>query len=117
MFYKGQIIDLIESLPKYTSKQFGHEVVLLDELKSAVADLVDEDKFDWCQDCKEYDHEKHCCHQWSSFIGDTVREIQENKDVVLCKDCEYCDTDDCAMDKEHFPAFEYDYCSKGVKRE
>lgn len=34
--------------------------------------------FEFCTDCKEYDHEKHCCHRWTKFIRQTVEEVKEN---------------------------------------
>lgn len=34
--------------------------------------------FEFCTDCKEYDHEKHCCHRWSKFIRRTIDEMKAN---------------------------------------
>ena len=36
--------------------------------------------FGWCDGCKEYDTENHCCHRYSSFIRET---LQDNIDAVL----------------------------------
>ena len=33
--------------------------------------------FKWCETCKEYDQEKHCCHRWSTVIRDTVAEMKQ----------------------------------------
>lgn len=33
--------------------------------------------FKWCDTCKEYDQEKHCCHRWSKVIRDTVEEMKQ----------------------------------------
>ena len=33
--------------------------------------------FKWCETCKEYDQEKHCCHRWSKVIRDTVEEMKQ----------------------------------------
>ena len=33
--------------------------------------------FEWCETCKEYDQEKHCCHRWSKVIRDTVEEMKQ----------------------------------------
>ncbi len=41
------------------------------------------EEFEWCTDCKEYDHERHCCHRFTKVILKTVDELQ----VVMCKDC------------------------------
>ncbi len=32
--------------------------------------------FKWCDTCKEYDQENHCCHRWSKVIRDTVAEMK-----------------------------------------
>ena len=35
------------------------------------------EEFEWCDTCKEYDQEKHCCHRWSKVIRNTVEELKE----------------------------------------
>lgn len=30
--------------------------------------------FEWCTDCKEYDHEKHCCPRWNKVIRNTLND-------------------------------------------
>lgn len=49
--------------------------------------------FEWCTDCKEYNHEKHCCPRWTKVIrttlndsinavlGDIRAEIEEERDT------------------------------------
>lgn len=32
---------------------------------------------EWCTDCKEYDHEKHCCPRFNRVIHEAVEEIKE----------------------------------------
>lgn len=34
-------------------------------------------EFEWCDTCKEYDQEKHCCHRWSKVIRNTVEELKQ----------------------------------------
>lgn len=41
--------------------------------------IPDNDIFEWCTDCKEYDQEKHCCHRWSSKIREAAEEIKQYK--------------------------------------
>lgn len=36
--------------------------------------------FKWCETCKEYDQEKHCCHRWSRIIRDTVEEMKQEQE-------------------------------------
>ena len=37
---------------------------------------AEEESFEWCTDCKEYDQEKYCCHRWTKVIRNTVEEIR-----------------------------------------
>ena len=34
---------------------------------------------EWCHDCKEYDHDKHCCPRFNRVIRNTVEEIKQAK--------------------------------------
>ena len=34
-------------------------------------------EFEWCDTCKEYDQEKHCCHRWTKVIRNTVEEMKQ----------------------------------------
>lgn len=47
---------------------------VLDKIKSLPS--AEEESFEWCTDCKEYDQEKHCCHRWSKMINQTIKEIR-----------------------------------------
>lgn len=42
---------------------------------------------EWCDDCKEYDHEKHCCPRFNRVIRTAMKEAMEEAKVVRCKDC------------------------------
>lgn len=33
---------------------------------------------EWCTDCKEYDHEKHCCPRFNRVIQNALEEMNEN---------------------------------------
>ena len=33
--------------------------------------------FEWCDTCKEYDQDEHCCHRWSKAIRDTIEEMKQ----------------------------------------
>ena len=64
-----------------------HEIMQINDIElpsDAVAFCVDEvykrlDKFEWCKDCKEYDHDKNCCHRWTKVIRETLDEIERKK--------------------------------------
>ena len=45
---------------------------------------------EWCTDCKEYDHERHCCPRFNHVIRTTLQEVQaEQPEIVRCKDCKH----------------------------
>ena len=46
-------------------------VDLLEALPSAQPDLDE-----WCDDCKEYDKERHCCPRWNRVIRQTVEDME-----------------------------------------
>ena len=49
----------------------SHIEVALGTLPSA------QPKFDeWCDDCKEYDKERHCCPRWNRVIRETVDDMK-----------------------------------------
>lgn len=33
--------------------------------------------FEWCHDCSEYDHDKHCCPRYNGVIRKAVEEIKQ----------------------------------------
>lgn len=80
---------------------------------------AEEEFFEWCTDCKEYDQEAHCCHRWSKMIRKTVEEMQ----IVRCKDCKYAEYIDdvktlwcteCGQGRTVAP---YDFCSYAERRQ
>ena len=34
---------------------------------------------EFCEDCKEYDHDKHCCPRFNRVIRQTLDEMKENQ--------------------------------------
>ena len=51
------------------------------ELYKAISEVPStqpEMNFDeWCTDCKEYDHEKHCCPRWNRVIRQALKDAQQ----------------------------------------
>jgi hypothetical protein len=86
----------------------------IDKMPSA-----EEESFEWCTDCKEYDQEAHCCHRWSKMIRKTVDEMQ----IVRCKDCIYADYMDdvkalwCSEGGRGKTVAPEDFCSYGERKE
>lgn len=34
---------------------------------------------EWCTDCKEYDHKRHCCPRWNRVIRQTLKDMKEEQ--------------------------------------
>ncbi len=70
---------------------------------------------EWCEDCKEYDTEKHCCPRWNRVIRDTVKEME----IIRCKDCRFyrpmADQDDLCTYR-NMQVFDDDFCSRAERR-
>lgn len=45
-----------------------------------------EETFEWCTDCKEYDHEHYRCNRWNKRIRDTVEELRGSTMWIPCED-------------------------------
>ena len=80
---------------------------------------AEEESFEWCTDCKEYDQEAHCCHRWSKMIKKTVEEMQ----IVRCIDCQHSEYDSVYGDRYcHYNGRaevvdDYHFCRDGERRE
>ena len=62
----------------------SRDIDIIKRLPSAQPYALDE----WCTDCKEYDHEKHCCSRYNRVIRDAMSEAQPK--IIRCKDCKFC---------------------------
>lgn len=73
---------------------------------------------EWCTECKEYDHERHCCPRFNHVIRTTLQEVQaEQPGIIRCKDCKYWREDHTC--KEHSlvsPMLANDFCSRAERR-
>lgn len=85
---------------------------------------------EWCTDCKEYDHERHCCPRYNRIIRETLAEIREvpsaEPKIIYCKDCKfarltdrgevkYCDV--WSPDDKVYMDAETNFCSCAERRE
>jgi uncharacterized paraquat-inducible protein A len=64
--------EVIEPFAKINA-ELREAVNRVKELPSA---QPEPEEFEWCNGCKEYDQEKHCCHRWTKVIRKTVDEIK-----------------------------------------
>lgn len=83
---------------------------LLEALDMAIEALSDRPTDEWCSDCKEYDHEKHCCPRFNRVIRTTLDEL------VRCKDCRHIGLFSCPLADNDFQKDE-DFCSWGERKE
>lgn len=80
---------------------------------------AEEESFEWCTDCKEYDQEAHCCHRYSKMIRKTLEEMQ----IVHCIDCQHSEYDSvyderwCHYNGKAEVVDDYHYCRDGERRE
>ena len=81
----------------------------VEQLPSAQPEPLDE----WCTDCKEYDHERHCCPRWNRVIRQTLKDAQP--EIIRCKDCKWKQGSECVRFAEVRP-FPDDFCSRAERR-
>lgn len=61
-----EILKAIYFLDEKKQKALNMAIEALEEAKKR------EKTWEWCTDCKEYDHENHCCHRLNNVIYDTL---------------------------------------------
>ena len=107
--------DTYDEIHENTNGDLGYEQMTA--LDMAIEALSDRPTDEWCTDCKEYDHEKHCCPRFNRVIRTTLNE------VVRCKDCRhfthYADGCGVCAEKDHILTYQNqnDFCSYGERRE
>jgi hypothetical protein len=58
-------------------------------IESAIEALSQESCYnpdEWCHDCSEYDHDKHCCPRYNKVIRSAVEEMKQEQEP--CDKCE-----------------------------
>ena len=68
---------------------------------------------EWCTDCKEYDHERHCCPRWNRVIRETLKDAQP--EIIRCKDCKWKQGSECVRFADVRP-WPDDFCSRAERR-
>ena len=77
------------------------------------------ESFEWCDGCKEYDQEQHCCHRYSKVIRQAFEEMK----VVHCIDCRHSEYDEIYKDRYcHYNGKaevvdDYHFCRDGEKKD
>ena len=104
-------LDRIDHVPQW----------VYDRLENKIRQLpsAEEESFEWCTDCKEYDQEAHCCHRYSKVIRKTVEEMK----LVYCIDCQHSEYDSvygerwCHYNGKAEVVDDYHFCRDGERRE
>ncbi len=76
--------SVADNINSPTDQQIGAEYCL-DLIKEISSAEPEQEEFEWCHDCKEYDQEKHCCHRWTKVIRQTVEELKTKKPETTAK--------------------------------
>jgi len=87
---REEVVEHLDTIGQYYSQDHSDpydecERLTKDELDAiylAIKALEQEPCYnpdEWCHDCKEYDHDKHCCPRFNRVIRNTVEEIKEPK--------------------------------------
>lgn len=75
------VIKIPEGVMEYIKNNDCLAVGYIDEVAKAIKNGKPlNESFEWCTDCKEYDHEKHCCPRWTKVIRTT---LNDNINAVL----------------------------------
>ena len=77
-------IASIENRVRHAFNQ-GYDLGFKDGKEKAKPLEQETQTFKWCETCKEYDQEKHCCHRWSKVIRDTAEEMKQEQEPILDK--------------------------------
>ena len=70
-----EAIELLKGVAVYADREFKNALNL------AVVALEQQEKaFDeWCTDCKEYDHNRHCCPRFSKVIRGALDKVKRQR--------------------------------------
>ena len=108
------LIDRQEAIDEINKLEYPSSLVdvkrIIVELPSAQPDLDE-----WCTDCSEYDHERHCCPRFNRVIREALKEAQP--EVIHCRDCRYENMGECEHKFGLLVANEENYCSYAERRE
>lgn len=70
----------INLLNKYfTRLYYDHAECLIEEFEALSSVQPKYNANEWCKDCKEYDHDKHCCPRFNKVVRKTIEEIKQPK--------------------------------------
>lgn len=114
----GQFIDA-QPEPSQVARDIA--TIIENEKDMRVIASAQPDLDEWCTDCKEYDHERHCCPRWNRVIREAVEEAKQ-PEIIHCRDCKYSSRDMGGKDiyclrSSSYPWHEDSFCSDAERRE
>ena len=122
------VIDEIEKHKQYMRDKIPNEKLAelyflahehIKELILLKVPSAEEESFEWCDGCKEYDQEQHCCHRFTKVIRQTVAEMK----LVHCIDCRHSEYDEvykeryCHYNGKAEVVDDYHFCRDGERRD
>lgn len=78
------VIELYKKYQPYMAVKVIEFGKALEQLPPA---QPEQESFEWCHDCKEYDQEAHCCHRWTKAIRKTVDELKQSAQQGTWQPC------------------------------
>jgi hypothetical protein len=75
--YKMELLGMVTALGCAHEKEMSD----LSETKRDSSDLDE-----WCDTCREYDSERHCCPRYNRVIREAVEEVKADDDWIPCSE-------------------------------
>ena len=66
-----------EQMEEPIAKMFTYAAI--SDVKHAPTVKPERNYDEWCLDCKEYDHDRHCCPRFNRVIGSVMDEIKTDR--------------------------------------
>lgn len=87
---RKDVIKAMKTLEDEDNKTYGCSIPECFDSNRAIEALnklpsAEQEEFEWCHNCKEYDQEQHCCHRWTKVIRQTVEELKAQKPETTAK--------------------------------
>ena len=111
------IKEMAEEVAEKVLDEFGYKGKTLRQWIDAI--YAASESFEWCDGCKEYDQEQHCCHRYSKVIRQAFEEMK----VVHCIDCRHSEYDEVYKDRYcHYNGKaevvdDYHFCRDGERKD
>ena len=111
------IKEMAEEVAKKALDEFEYKGKTLRQWIDAI--YAASESFEWCDGCKEYDQEQHCCHRFTKVIRQAFEEMK----VVHCIDCQHSEYDEVYKDRYcHYNGKaevvdDYHFCRDGEKKD